>query len=123
MLMANAVSQMAAKTPGKEATAMEAFASALRQVCASGILSSTSLFLFFSTFLLGPFLFMPLFPFHSAPLFLSLSSLPLSLSLPSLRDDLSGVFPLFLTFGHCVPISLYLKNTSRFSKKLSSPKL
>ena len=78
MLMANAVSQMAAKTPGKEATAMEAFASALRQVCASGILSSTSLFLFFSTFLLGPFFFMPLFPFHSAPLFLSLSSLPLS---------------------------------------------
>lgn len=32
MLMANAVSQLAAKTPGKEAAAMEAFASALRQV-------------------------------------------------------------------------------------------
>ena len=32
MLMANAVSQLAAKTPGKEAAAMEAFAAALRQV-------------------------------------------------------------------------------------------
>lgn len=32
MLMANAVSQLAAKTPGKEAAAMEAFASALRQL-------------------------------------------------------------------------------------------
>ena len=33
MLMANAVSQLAAKTPGKEAMAMESFAKALRQVC------------------------------------------------------------------------------------------
>ncbi|KAK2572665.1 T-complex protein 1 subunit beta [Acropora cervicornis] len=32
MLMANAVSQLAAKTPGKEAAAMEAFAAALRQL-------------------------------------------------------------------------------------------
>jgi hypothetical protein len=32
MLMANAVSQLAARTPGKEAAAMEAFAVALRQV-------------------------------------------------------------------------------------------
>lgn len=32
MLMANSVSQLAAKTPGKEAAAMEAFAAALRQV-------------------------------------------------------------------------------------------
>ena len=32
MLMANAVSQLAAKTPGKEAIAMEAFAKALRMV-------------------------------------------------------------------------------------------
>ncbi len=32
MLMANAVSQLAAKTPGKEAMAMESFAKALRQV-------------------------------------------------------------------------------------------
>jgi T-complex protein 1 subunit beta len=33
--MANAVSQLAAKTPGKEAIAMEAFAKALRMVCIS----------------------------------------------------------------------------------------
>lgn len=33
MLMANAVSQLAARTPGKEAAAMEAFAVGLRQVC------------------------------------------------------------------------------------------
>lgn len=32
MLMADAVSKLAAKTPGKEAVAMEAFAKALRQV-------------------------------------------------------------------------------------------
>jgi len=32
MLMANAVSQLAAKTPGKEAIAIEAFAKALRMV-------------------------------------------------------------------------------------------
>ena len=32
MLMANAVSVLAAKTPGKEAVAMESFAKALRQV-------------------------------------------------------------------------------------------
>ncbi len=32
MLMANAVSQLAAKTPGKESMAMESFAKALRQV-------------------------------------------------------------------------------------------
>ena len=32
MLMANAVQQLAAKTPGKEAMAMEAFAKALRKV-------------------------------------------------------------------------------------------
>lgn len=32
MLMANAVMQLAAKTPGKESIAMEAFAKALRQV-------------------------------------------------------------------------------------------
>ena len=32
MLMAEAVSQLAAKTPGKEAIAMEAFARALRMV-------------------------------------------------------------------------------------------
>ncbi len=32
MLMANAVMQLAAKTPGKEAMAMESFAKALRQV-------------------------------------------------------------------------------------------
>ena len=32
MLMANAVSELAAKTPGKEAVAMESFAKALRQV-------------------------------------------------------------------------------------------
>ena len=33
MLMANVVQQLAAKTPGKESIAMEAFARALRQVC------------------------------------------------------------------------------------------
>ena len=33
MLMANAVQQLAARTPGKEAMAMESFAKALRQVC------------------------------------------------------------------------------------------
>jgi len=33
MLMANAVSQLAAKTPGKEAIAIEAYARALRMVC------------------------------------------------------------------------------------------
>lgn len=33
MLMAEAVSQLAARTPGKEAIAMEAFARALRMVC------------------------------------------------------------------------------------------
>ena len=32
MLMADAVSKLAAKTPGKEAVAMEAFAKALRMV-------------------------------------------------------------------------------------------
>ena len=32
MLMANAVSQLATKTPGKEAMAMESFAKSLRQV-------------------------------------------------------------------------------------------
>lgn len=32
MLMANAVQQLAAKTPGKESIAMEAFANALRKV-------------------------------------------------------------------------------------------
>ena len=32
MLMADAVSKLSAKTPGKEAVAMEAFAKALRQV-------------------------------------------------------------------------------------------
>jgi len=32
MLMANAVSVLAASTPGKEAVAMESFAKALRQV-------------------------------------------------------------------------------------------
>ena len=32
MLMANAVAQLAAKTPGKEAMAIEAFGNALRQV-------------------------------------------------------------------------------------------
>ena len=32
MLMADAVSQLAARTPGKEAVAMEAYAKALRQV-------------------------------------------------------------------------------------------
>lgn len=32
MLMANAVAKLAAVTPGKESQAMEAFASALRQV-------------------------------------------------------------------------------------------
>lgn len=32
MLMANAVSELAAKTPGKDAVAIEAFARALRQV-------------------------------------------------------------------------------------------
>ena len=32
MLMANAVSQLAARTPGKEAVAIESFAKALRQV-------------------------------------------------------------------------------------------
>ena len=32
MLMADAVSKLAAKTPGKEAVAMEAFAKALREV-------------------------------------------------------------------------------------------
>ena len=32
MVMANAVSQLAMRTPGKEAVAMEAFAKALRQV-------------------------------------------------------------------------------------------
>jgi len=31
--MANAVSQLAAKTPGKEAIAIEAYARALRMVC------------------------------------------------------------------------------------------
>ena len=31
--MANAVQQLASKTPGKESIAMEAFARALRQVC------------------------------------------------------------------------------------------
>lgn len=35
MLMANAVSQLAARTPGKEASAMESFAAALRQVSQS----------------------------------------------------------------------------------------
>lgn len=35
MLMANAVSQLAAKTPGKEAIAIEAYARALRMVCKS----------------------------------------------------------------------------------------
>ena len=39
MLMANAVSQLAAKTPGKEAAAMEAFAAALRQVSTNQALS------------------------------------------------------------------------------------
>ena len=34
MLMADAVSKLAAKTPGKEAVAMEAFAKALRTVSA-----------------------------------------------------------------------------------------
>ena len=33
MLMSDAVSKLAAKTPGKEAVAMEAFAKALRMVC------------------------------------------------------------------------------------------
>ena len=33
MLMANAVSELGAKTPGKEAVAIESFAKALRQVC------------------------------------------------------------------------------------------
>lgn len=33
MLMANAVQELASKTPGKEAVAIEAFAAALRQVC------------------------------------------------------------------------------------------
>jgi len=33
MLMANAVTQLAAKTPGKEAIAIEAYARALRMVC------------------------------------------------------------------------------------------
>lgn len=32
MMMANAVSQLAEKTPGKEAVAIESFARALRQV-------------------------------------------------------------------------------------------
>lgn len=32
MLMADAVSKLAAKTPGKESAAMESFAKALRQV-------------------------------------------------------------------------------------------
>lgn len=35
MLMADAVSKLAAKTPGKEAVAMEAYAKALRMVCYS----------------------------------------------------------------------------------------
>lgn len=42
MLMANAVSQLAAKTPGKEAAAMEAFAAALRQVSQYIYLRSTN---------------------------------------------------------------------------------
>ena len=42
MLMANAVSQIAAKTPGKEAAAMEAFAAALRQVSQYMYLRSTN---------------------------------------------------------------------------------
>lgn len=33
MLMANAVANLAAKTPGKEALAIEAYAKALRMVC------------------------------------------------------------------------------------------
>ena len=33
MLMADAVSVLGAKTPGKEAVAIESFAKALRQVC------------------------------------------------------------------------------------------
>jgi len=33
MLMANAVTQLAARTPGKEAIAIEAYARALRMVC------------------------------------------------------------------------------------------
>lgn len=38
MLMANAVSQLAAKTPGKEAIAIEAYARALRMVCKTFLL-------------------------------------------------------------------------------------
>ena len=33
MLMANAASELAAQTPGKDSLAIEAFARALRQVC------------------------------------------------------------------------------------------
>ena len=39
MLMADAVQQLAAKTPGKESMAMEAFAKALRQVWCSLIVT------------------------------------------------------------------------------------
>ena len=37
------------------------------------------------------------------------------------KSKFSCFFP--LTFGHCLPISQYLKNTSWFSKKFSSAKL
>jgi len=52
MLMANAVSQLAAKTPGKEAIAIEAFAKALRMVSNIFLLKvSIYIYIYFLTLL------------------------------------------------------------------------